>query len=149
MANPFNMKAMRREADKMSRMSPEKFQRYDQGIRQREQAVSLKRAYQQRDKMNPVNPPMQQGQTPKPLSFEEWKDKELNEGRAVLGSGYKRYVADFKKATGTETPEEIATRNAQRMMQEDQFKTIASQKGLSPQTIDYILKNRIPASVYG
>jgi hypothetical protein len=146
------MKTNWKEINKMSRMSPEQFQKYDTGLRDKEQAAKQRETTRAAEQWlsGAKGEPVPKRTIPKMLSLEEWTDRELNQGRAVLGdTGYRQYVSEFKKATGTETPQETAIRNAQRMMQEDQFRMRAGQKGLSPQTINYILQNRIPAFVGG
>jgi len=106
------------EINKMSRMSRDQFERYDQGIRNKEQAAkqrqSTRAAEQWLSGANKVNQPSSQERV---LTREEAeamsREQSLNQARI--------------------------------MMQEDQFRMIAARKGLSPATIDYMLKNKVPA----
>jgi hypothetical protein len=136
-----------KEIDRMSRMSPEQFQKYDTGLRDKEQAAKQRETTRAAEQWlsGAKGEPVPKRTIPKMLSFEEWTKQELNKKGIARDSEYKKYVSQFKQQTGTETPQEAATRTAQRMMQEDQFRVKAAQKGLNPATIDYMLKNKVPA----
>ena len=107
-----------KQIDRMSRMSPEQFQKYDTGLRDKEQAAkqreTTRAAEQWLSGANKVNQPSSQERV---LTREEAeamsREQSLNQARI--------------------------------MMQEDQFRMIAARKGLSPATIDYMLKNKVPA----
>ena len=136
-----------KEIDKMSRMSREQYEKYDTRLHDKEQAAKQRETtrYAEQWLRGAKGETVPNTKIPEMLSLEEWTKQELNQKGIARDSGYGEYVAQFKQQTGTETPQEAATRTAQRMMWEDQFRTRASRKGLSPQTIDFILKNKIHA----
>ena len=87
------------------------------------------------------------------LSFNDWlaKNQEYrNDTPDLLQDRYADYKDDLQRrqqAAYNGFNKRGAANIANRMMQEDQFRMRASQKGLSPETIDFILKNKIPAWV--
>jgi hypothetical protein len=146
------MKTNWKEIDKMSRMSGEQFQKYDTGLRDKEQAAKQRETTRAAEqwlsgaKGETVPNTNTNTKIPEMLSVEEWTKQELNKKGVARDSEYREYVSQFKQQTGTETPQEAATRTAQRMMQEDQFRMKAAQQGLNPATIEYVLKNKVPFS---
>jgi hypothetical protein len=152
------MKTNWKNIDKMSRMSREQFQNYDQGLRNKEQAAQQRKSTQAADswlaEINKGGEPAPQ-KTPNMFSFDEFTAdainrtpgyKEFVEKNPVRAkSNYESYIENFRKTNYIPTtPQEQKTAVAQRMMQEDQFRIKAAQKGFSPQTIDYIIRNKVP-----
>ena len=107
-----------KEIDKMSRMSREEFQKYDTDLRDKEYDAKQRETTKAAEQwLSGANKVNQPSSQERPITREE-------------AEAWSR---------------EQNLNQARKMMQEDQFRMRASQKGLSPQTIDFILKNKVPA----